>query len=306
MAQDLFPFPDTALTHQRIFYATGSTNNWQMCQVPRGARMVNFLVIGGGATTTLLSDAWGLRFDSVPPAAIDDLLVEAAGRYSAAVSWTAPGDDGNSGQAEEFDLRYSTSAISTDAQFESASQVGWEPPPGSDGTYHCIELDNLTSCTTYYFAIKTTDESGNWSGLSNGASGTTTCSGNSAATCGSGLRAEREAKSGGTGWDSGIQAGPDAAALPEFDLGPAQPSPSAGSVRIRFTMGQRGPVSLRVYDLSGRLVRTLASGRVEAGPHEVVWDARDDGGRAVPAGVYFYKMAAGSWQSQRKVVFLER
>jgi len=51
---------------------------------------------------------------------------------------------------------------------------------------------------------------------------------------------------------------------------------------------------------------TLVSGMREPGPHEVVWDARDDGGRTVPVGVYFYKMTAGSWQSQRKVVFLER
>jgi hypothetical protein len=40
--------------------------------------------------------------------------------------------------------------------------------------------------------------------------------------------------------------------------------------------------------------------------HEAVWDATNDDGRRVAAGVYFYRMNAGAWQSQRKVVFLER
>jgi hypothetical protein len=46
------------------------------------------------------------------------------------------------------------------------------------------------------------------------------------------------------------------------------------------------------------------SGTAESGPHDIVWNATDDGGRRVGAGVRFYRMDAGSWQSQRKVVFL--
>jgi hypothetical protein len=57
---------------------------------------------------------------------------------------------------------------------------------------------------------------------------------------------------------------------------------------------------------SNWLVRTLISGTGDAGPHDIVWDARDDHGMRVAAGVYFYRMNAGGRQSQRKVVFLER
>ncbi|HKA24119.1 MAG TPA: FlgD immunoglobulin-like domain containing protein [Candidatus Eisenbacteria bacterium] len=92
----------------------------------------------------------------------------------------------------------------------------------------------------------------------------------------------------------------------QFALGAAHPNPSSGTVAFSFTMAQQGPAQIRVYDVAGRLVKTLASGTAEAGPHDLVWNATDDGGRRVGAGVYFYRMDAGSWRSQRKVVFLER
>lgn len=92
----------------------------------------------------------------------------------------------------------------------------------------------------------------------------------------------------------------------ELALGPARPNPSSGRVNLSFTMAQAGPVSVCVYDVAGRLVRTLINGPAEPGPHDLVWNATDDGGRRVGAGVYFYRMVAGSWVSQRKVVFLER
>ena len=91
-----------------------------------------------------------------------------------------------------------------------------------------------------------------------------------------------------------------------YALGAAHPNPSAGTMAFSFTMAKQGPASIRVYDVAGRLVRTLVDGSAEAGPHDIVWDASDNGGRRVGAGVYFYRMDAGSWRSQRKVVFLER
>ena len=92
----------------------------------------------------------------------------------------------------------------------------------------------------------------------------------------------------------------------EFALGAARPNPSSGAVNFSFTMATEGKVLIGVYDLAGRLVRTLINGNASAGPHELTWDASDDRGRRVGAGVYFYRMDAGAWRSQRKVVFLER
>src|SRR5262249_19004045 len=91
-----------------------------------------------------------------------------------------------------------------------------------------------------------------------------------------------------------------------FALGAAHPNPTSETVSFSFTMAKEGPTSIPVYDVAGRLVKTLVSGSAEAGPHDIMWNATDDGGRRVGAGVYFYRMDAGSWRSQRKVVFLER
>lgn len=84
------------------------------------------------------------------------------------VQWTAPGDDGNTGTASSYDLRYSTSAsITDDTTWANATQVSGEPAPSSAGTAESFTLSNLSPGTTYYFALKTTDNAGNISGLSN-------------------------------------------------------------------------------------------------------------------------------------------
>ena len=49
--------------------------------------------------------------------------------------------------------------------------------------------------------------------------------------------------------------------------------------------------ALRIYDLSGRLVRTLVDGEQGAGLHTVVWDGRDSSGKKVAGGVYFYRLS---------------
>jgi len=92
---------------------------------------------------------------------------------SATLSWTTPGDDGMTGTASQFDIRYSTSPI-TAANFASAAR--WTtgvPVPGLPGTAQNVVVTGLTPSTTYYFAIKTGDEVPNWAGISNVATKTT-------------------------------------------------------------------------------------------------------------------------------------
>jgi hypothetical protein len=59
-----------------------------------------------------------------------------------------------------------------------------------------------------------------------------------------------------------------------------------------------------VFDLWGRLVRRLADARYEPGRWSAAWDRRDTEGRSVAAGVYLYRMLAGSFHGQRKMVLL--
>jgi chitodextrinase len=91
---------------------------------------------------------------------------------SITLNWTAPGDDGDVGQATAYDVRYSTSPI-TDQNWDSATPVDGEPAPSPAGSVESFTRDGLQPSTTYYFAIKTSDEAGNWSGLSNVATVTT-------------------------------------------------------------------------------------------------------------------------------------
>jgi hypothetical protein len=61
---------------------------------------------------------------------------------------------------------------------------------------------------------------------------------------------------------------------------------------------------LEVYDVMGRQVRVLSKGVLPAGSHEVMWDRRDSRGVLVPSGVYFYRLTAGDYQEEKKMVAL--
>lgn len=111
--------------------------------------------------------------DTIPPGDVSDLSTSSPTSSSLDVSWTAPGDDGTSGTATTYDLRYSTAPITTDPQFAAATQVLGEPTPSVAGSSESMTVGGLSASTTYYFAIKTSDEVPNESGLSNSASGTT-------------------------------------------------------------------------------------------------------------------------------------
>ncbi len=71
------------------------------------------------------------------------------------------------------------------------------------------------------------------------------------------------------------------------------PNPFNPATTIAFTLPSAGPARLEVLDLQGRRVRTLTTGELTAGPHEVAWDGRDDGGRAVPSGGYLLRLTGG-------------
>jgi hypothetical protein len=80
------------------------------------------------------------------------------------------------------------------------------------------------------------------------------------------------------------------------------PNPSARAVRVSFSLAQGAPASVRIYDVSGRLVRTLVDRPVEAGNHDAVWDGRDDSGKAVGRGIYLARLATREENDQRKIL----
>jgi hypothetical protein len=82
------------------------------------------------------------------------------------LTWTAPGDDGYSGIATKYDIRYLSIPIS-EANWDYAYSVGWLPSPGVAGSRQACLVTGLVSGTTYYFALRTADEKDNWSEISN-------------------------------------------------------------------------------------------------------------------------------------------
>jgi hypothetical protein len=89
-----------------------------------------------------------------------------------------------------------------------------------------------------------------------------------------------------------------------FRLRRPYPNPGSGSVRVRFSVPVACAVDLRVYDVSGRLVRTLASGVLEAGEHRITWDGRTDSGERAGSGVYFLRFRAPGFEEVREITLL--
>ena len=80
------------------------------------------------------------------------------------------------------------------------------------------------------------------------------------------------------------------------------PNPFNPSTTIRYELEYSGQVDLKVFDLSGRLVRTIFQGMQEAGPQEQVWRGRDKRGRDVSTGMYFYRLQAGDEVETRRML----
>jgi hypothetical protein len=90
-----------------------------------------------------------------------------------------------------------------------------------------------------------------------------------------------------------------------FALAQNTPNPFNPQTEIRFELPQRTHASLRVFDLRGRLVKTLLDGPREAGPQTIVWDGRDARGARVASGVYLYQLRAGEKVEQRKMTLVK-
>lgn len=90
------------------------------------------------------------------------------------------------------------------------------------------------------------------------------------------------------------------------DVAPGRSLAGDGRSRIPFTLAGSMPqgVRLAIYDLLGREVRVLVDRSYSPGTYEISWDGRDSLGRLVNSGIYFVRMTAGSFQAQRRLLFL--
>jgi hypothetical protein len=91
----------------------------------------------------------------------------------------------------------------------------------------------------------------------------------------------------------------------EFALYQNVPNPFNPSTRISYELPARSAVALRVYDVDGRIVRTVVDAEQGPGSFSVEWNGWNDRGHPVASGVYFYRLEAGTRVETRKMVFLK-
>jgi hypothetical protein len=83
------------------------------------------------------------------------------------------------------------------------------------------------------------------------------------------------------------------------------PNPFNPSTSIRFELAAPSPVQLRVFDISGRMIRVLLDSPAGAGPHEITWNGRDDAGQVLPSGVYYYQLSTPDASATRRTLLLK-
>ncbi len=91
---------------------------------------------------------------------------------------------------------------------------------------------------------------------------------------------------------------------PRFYLYPNYPNPFNAQTRIVYTLKRRTYVELSIYDSQGRSLRTLVQEVQGPGSYAVVWDGRDQQGRLMASGVYFYRLKTNTQQALRKMILL--
>jgi len=185
------------------------------------------------------------------------------------LQWTAPGDDGWVGRASKYDVRVSRTPI-TEQNFYWAGKVAGFITPNYPGGIETMEVTGLSPGVEYYFAVKTRDELGNWSPLSNVVR-----------------------------WVDATLAVQSISAPLEF--GSAFPNPARSQTVFTANLPVSDVVRVDVYDMTGRHVRSLARGQWEAGSNDLVWNLSDDRGRRVPFGLYLVRAQIGTTVFSRRV-----
>jgi hypothetical protein len=191
---------------------------------------------------------------------------------SVALHWTAPGDDLMLGAAVRYDLRYSTRSI-TASNFAQATPVSGLQRPSWGGAKERYTVSNLTPNVTYYFAIRSQDDRGNWSQISNVV-----------------VRAASTLAATNAGMPLSFSA--------------PWPNPAASSVRFGFTLPAAAPVQIDVFDLAGRHVGEVARTTGDPGRNEISWSLRDSRGNRLQPAVYLVRARIGerTWTHRLAVV----
>lgn len=87
-----------------------------------------------------------------------------------------------------------------------------------------------------------------------------------------------------------------------FTLFQNSPNPFSQNTTFRYQLPEQGNVSFKIYDITGRLVRTLVEERQKQGSYYIIWNGLNAERKQVPSGVYFYRLQAGDFTASKKMI----
>ena len=153
------PSPLNPGSTQLVLAPNLQPGTWQF-GVKAGDEVPNWSELSNIVTFTITAP------DTIPPAPVTDLMVESVTQGAVTLSWTASGDDSLSGRAASYDLRYAIGTI-TPETWPDATPVAGLSTPRATGETESFRVTGLEIGQEYGFALRVTDESENWSDLSN-------------------------------------------------------------------------------------------------------------------------------------------
>jgi len=104
---------------------------------------------------------------------------------------------------------------------------------------------------------------------------------------------------------TGVEEGRDSRFPRVFALFQNHPNPFSGLTTIHYQLPAKMRVIIKIYNIAGQLVKALVNETRESGYYLVSWDGKDEGGRKVGEGVYFYRIQAGNYESTKKMILLK-
>jgi lysyl endopeptidase len=232
-----------------------------------GTTLADVLDPENTGTETLGGQPLSDGVDATPPAPIQDLRISRVNTQEQTVTlqWTATGDDGQTGTALRYDLRFDTTRIETAMDFEQATAVKApsDPPKAGHSLQTVVnESDGLRPDRSYYFAVVAEDDAGNRSPMTTG---------------------ERKAV---------------LVKDIEIEKGGVAAGASRSASETRFVLNETQQLRVALYDLLGRRVRVLLDEEVREGFERTVrFDAS-----SLSSGPYFLRFTGERFAVTRKIV----
>ncbi len=103
------------------------------------------------------------------------------------------------------------------------------------------------------------------------------------------------------GWSDSVAVAEDTYKSQKFTLYPTSPTTFSTFTRIKYELPKNSRVSLAVYDITGKKVKTLIDAELPAGCHSSIWDGTDDQNQPVSSGIYFLRMSGSNFSQTKKV-----